>query len=223
MQMINFKCCSPRNNLGFFQCMVVMSPRNLLEKDKGDILKFGTNLRDSIRNSGIPESNYFAWISPVIYGSLSKQKSFWQCSSRLTGHRLKPIQRWFLPFFPHYSSKWASPALDLSWGLRLCHVSCLVKCSVLHRFDQNLHLKVGKKESFEGNIVTGSETFQWQIQHLVFHCCLHWEYFIGAAASCHHFRGDLGVVCDRSDKSSPSKPFREEVCKGGSLWATLVL
>lgn len=53
MQMNNFKCYSLRNNLGNFHYLyvVVVLPRNMLEKDKGDNLKFGTNLRNSVKNS----------------------------------------------------------------------------------------------------------------------------------------------------------------------------
>lgn len=114
-------------------------------------------------STGIPESNYFAWISPEIYGSLSKQKPFWQCSSRLTGYRLKPIQLSksmvppsLLPFFPHCISKMSKPSADSELRaetLHSGHVSCLFLLGevlsappVLHRLGQSLHLKVGKRE-----------------------------------------------------------------------------
>lgn len=127
-------------------------------------------------SSGILESNYFAWISPVIYGSLSKQKSLWQCSSRLTGYRLKPIQlpkRWFLP--PHslsfhiISSKWLRAD---DWDLAQSgHISCLVNCSVHPQSSIDL-VKVfilrWENKSFEGNIVTGSETLQCKVKNSCF-------------------------------------------------------
>lgn len=136
-------------------------------------------------STGIPESNYFAWISPEIYGSLSKQKSFWQCSSRLTGYRLKPIQLSksmvppsLFPFFPHYISKMSKPSADSELRAETLHslatspaFSCLVKCSV-HRQSSIDWVKVfilrWEKEGFEGNIVTGSETLQCEVTHSCF-------------------------------------------------------
>lgn len=144
--LISINCCSHRNNLGNFHylCMAVMIPRNMLEKDKGEDLKFGTNPRNSVRKCGVGFPTLITLLVFLLWfmepcTRVNNFAVFQQSETCM----LKPLQiSECLQFLPPQASlsfcvisMLESLMLTLSWkGLPAFLWFVLSVLSVLHRF-----------------------------------------------------------------------------------------
>lgn len=150
--------------------MAVVTPRNMLEEDKGDNLKFGTNPRNSLRKSHVGFLSlitllvfFLSFMAPwtsvnhsAVFQRTDRIHSKTHLACRIYAVSPSPL----LPFFPCYFFDIRKPNANSELRIETFHSLIMspafpwfVKCLAYHQsstdlvdiFCQSLHFKVGKQ------------------------------------------------------------------------------